>query len=316
MQDLKAFTNRRTPRYPKSRTRLLRKEGGSAVIADPGKRRTHSVSPLSKPFWTRLFVTGDPVESRHLIRGLMLTLSSTLLMAAVGWMVWGTALVAIPYFQQPLKNIRIHGLNRLTEQELLGGVGLKPGEALLNIDPYELATRLRAHPLVREVDLRRQFPHRLHLNIQEHQPVARLQAANEVFLIDAEQRVLQRIVSGRFSAEDAHLILVTGLRTQALQPGMQLQSSVLAQGLEILQELAEMPQATRTALRVDLSEPQNLKLVVSVDGRRKPLEVQLGRVGFANRVEQFRKLYPLLLGTLKKPQMVDLRHPDRVSLLQ
>jgi cell division septal protein FtsQ len=53
-----------------------------------------------------------------------------------------------------------------------------------------------------------------------------------------------------------------------------------------------------------------------VDGRRKPLEVQLGRVGFANRVEQFRKLYPSLLGTLKKPQMVDLRHPDRVSLLQ
>ena len=108
MQDLKAFTNRRTPRYPKSRTRLLRKEGGSAVIADPEKCRTHSVSPLSKPFWTRLFATGDPVESRHLIRGLMLTLSSTLLMAAVGWMVWGTALVAIPYFQQPLKNIRIH----------------------------------------------------------------------------------------------------------------------------------------------------------------------------------------------------------------
>ena len=97
---------------------------------------------------------------------------------------------------------------------------------------------------------------------------------------------------------------------------MQLQSSVLAQGLEILQELAEMPQATRSALRVDLSEPQNLKLVVSVDGHRKPLEVQLGRVGFANRVEQFRKLYPSLLGTLKKPQMVDLRHPDRVSLLQ
>ena len=144
MQDLKAFTIRRTPRYPKSRTRLLRKEGGSAVIGDPEKRRIHSVSPLSKPFWTRLFATGDPVESQHLIRGLMLTLSSTLVLAAVSWMTWGTLLVAIPYFQQPLKDIRIHGLHRLTEQELLSGVGLKPGEALLNIDPYELATRLRA----------------------------------------------------------------------------------------------------------------------------------------------------------------------------
>jgi len=39
-------------------------------------------------------------------------------------------------------------------------------------------------------------------------------------------------------------------------------------------------------------------------------------IRFRYRVEQFRKLYPSLLGTLKKPQMVDLRHPDRVSLLQ
>ena len=316
MQDLKAYTNRRTTRHPKSRVRLNLKGGESAVIAGPAKRRTHVISPLSKPFWTRLFATDDPVELRYLIRGLMLTLSSTLVLAAVGWMAWGTALVAIPYFQQPLKDIRIHGLHRLTEQELLSGVGLKPGEVLLNIDPYELAARLRAHPLVHEVDLRRQFPHRLHLSIQEHQPAARLQVANEVFLIDSEQRVLQRIATGRFSAEDARLLLVTGLRPQALQPGMQLQSSVLAQGLKILHELAAIPQDTRTVLRVDLSEPQNLKLVVPVDGSRRPLEVQLGGFGFANRVEQFRKLYPSLLGTLKKPQMVDLRHPDRVSLLQ
>ena len=83
-----------------------------------------------------------------------------------------------------------------------------------------------------------------------------------------------------------------------------------------MQALEVMPEEARTALRVDLSEPQNLKLVVSVDGSRKPLEVQLGGIGSANRVEQFRKLYPSLLGTLKKPQMVDLRHPDRVSMLQ
>ena len=316
MRDLKEHTNRRTPRHPKSRTRLNLKEGGSAVIASPAKRRTHVASLLSKSFWTRLFATDDPVELRHLIRGLMLTLSSTLVLGAVGWMAWGTATVAIPYFQQPLRDIRIHGLNRLTPQELLRGVGLKPGELLLDIDPYQLATRLRAHPLVREVDLRRQFPRRLHLNVREHQPVARLRVANQVFLVDAEQRVLQRIAAERSSAEDARLLLVTGLRTQALQPGMQLQSSVLAQGLEILQALDVMPEEARTALRVDLSEPQNLKLVVLVDGSRKPLEVQLGGIGSANRVEQFRKLYPSLLGTLKKPQMVDLRHPDRVSMLQ
>ena len=316
MQDLKEHTNRRTPRHPKSRARLNVRGGGSAVVTGPAKRRTPVVSPLTKAFWTRLFATDDPVEFRHLLRGLVLTLSSTLVLGAVGWLAWGTALVAIPYYQQPLKDIRIHGLNRLTKQELLAGAGLKPGEALLDINPYELATRLRAHPLVREVDLRRQFPQRLHLSIQEHQPVARLQVGGEVFLVDSEQRILQRLSSERFLAEDARLLLVTGLRTQALQPGMQLHSPVLAQGLEILQELQAMPQDTRTALRVDVSEPQNLKLVVSVEGSRKPLEVQLGGLGFASRVEQFRKLYPSLLGTLKKPQMVDLRHPDRVSLLQ
>ena len=98
MQDLKAYTNRRTTRHPKSRVRLNLKGGESAVIAGPAKRRTHVISPLSKPFWTRLFATDDPVELRYLIRGLMLTLSSTLVLAAVGWMAWGTDIGFIEKF--------------------------------------------------------------------------------------------------------------------------------------------------------------------------------------------------------------------------
>jgi len=79
------------------------------------------------------------------------------------------ALSEVEAFQ--VKEIRLRGARFLTQEEAVAALALEPQASVWD-DKKVLETRLRAHPLVKDVVIRRRFPSALLLQVEERQPVA------------------------------------------------------------------------------------------------------------------------------------------------
>lgn len=90
-------------------------------------------------------------------------------------------------------NVIISGNYYLEEDEIMRGLGIKEGDGLTGISFKDLGKRLKKHPWIKEVSLRRQFPDTLMLRIKEAVPKALLSLNGRMFLIDDDGRILEEI---------------------------------------------------------------------------------------------------------------------------
>jgi cell division protein FtsQ len=137
-----------------------------------------------------------------------------MLLGALGSLAWiGLRLDAwastSPHFA--LRTVRVQGLHRATEKELLRLAGVAPGTNLWSLDPSAVAQTMSAHPWVRTVEVTRSLPDTLQLRVEERTPVA-LASLGDLYVVDADGAPFKRVSP----AESLDLPLLTGLtREQA-----------------------------------------------------------------------------------------------------
>ena len=136
------------------------------------RRRTRQ----RRPRWQRLraLLPGRPpwLRLRRPSRGLVGAGCATALVLAL-WQVVPPAAHWIkthPYFA--LTTVEIDGNRRLSRSEILDWVGIGAQASVWDVPPPRVRARLLAHPWVREVRVRRDFPNRLALAVTERRPVA------------------------------------------------------------------------------------------------------------------------------------------------
>jgi cell division protein FtsQ len=88
-----------------------------------------------------------------------------------------------PYFH--LQAIEIEGARE--PDAVLAWIDIERGRSLWSIDPKKIELRLRAHARVRAVSVRREFPDRLSVAVEERRPLA-LVLFDEPLFLDAEGR--------------------------------------------------------------------------------------------------------------------------------
>ena len=79
------------------------------------------------------------------------------------WLVGGSVWVGQWFFQQPLSRVNIKGNLLLKDADVLFASGLRQGQRLIDLNPYQVAARLQTHPIVQKTDIRRKFPDEIHL---------------------------------------------------------------------------------------------------------------------------------------------------------
>jgi len=146
-------------------------------------------------------------RGRTVLRGLgfLVTLAS---LAWIGFQLDGWAATS-PRFA--LRTVKVQGLRRATEKELLRLAGVAPGMNLWSLDPAAVAQAMAAHPWVRTVEVTRSLPDTLQLRVEERAPVA-LASLGDLYVVDAEGAPFKRVSP----AETLDLPLLTGItREQA-----------------------------------------------------------------------------------------------------
>jgi cell division protein FtsQ len=105
-----------------------------------------------------------------------------------------------------LEAVTISGERELSEKEILAAAGIGPRSSLLFLDVARVRRSLQASPLVKEASVRKLYPNRLLIEIEERQPFALWQKDGKVQIIAADGMPIDELRDSRF----ADLPLVVG----------------------------------------------------------------------------------------------------------
>ena len=146
-------------------------------------------------------------------------LAASLVVAAAGYR-WNGPLMSAaaaarnfifenPYFS--VREIQVRGGEKIGGKEIVAMAGLKQGMNLWKIEPAAIEKKVAKHPWVRRVLVRREFPRRVVIEVEERAPKA-IAALGKLYYVDADGVVFKEVGAG----ENVKFPLLTGLRSDEL----------------------------------------------------------------------------------------------------
>lgn len=118
-------------------------------------------------------------------------------------------LLNAPYLQ--IREIKVDGVKRVSREEVLELVNVRPGDNILAVDVRGMERRIKNHPWVEGVKVTRHMPDRLWININERTPIAFLNL-DSLYLVDDKGNAFKRagledeldmpVISGLSGIED------------------------------------------------------------------------------------------------------------------
>lgn len=142
-------------------------------------------------------------------RGLCNAVVACLVMAAAAGAVWGGVhgwrrLVADP--RLAVRQVEVLGTQRTQVAEVVAYADAPLGSPMLGLDIDAVALRVRQHPWIRRASVRRRFPERVTIEVQEHIPTL-LVSLGELYLADEDGQLFKSFTAG----DGLVLPVVTGL---------------------------------------------------------------------------------------------------------
>jgi len=114
-----------------------------------------------------------------------------------------------PYFF--VREIQVRGGEKFGGNEIVATAGLRHGMNIWKIDPVAIESKIARHPWVRRVLVRREFPRRVVIEVEERTPKAMV-AMRKLYYVDADGVVFKEVGQG----EAVNFPLLTGLRPEQL----------------------------------------------------------------------------------------------------
>lgn len=161
--------------------------------------------------------------------------------------------------------IEVKGNQVLAADSLRKMSGITPGTNIFKINTAEAAAKVAMHPLLKEVEVKRELPSRLVIAVKERQGIALLPYQGRFWLCDEEGVLLQALDS----LQEKNLPLLTGVDLNQPHPGLKLKQPGISSGLALLQILPRELYLSTSEIAVH--DENNLKLY-TLDG----IEVRLG----------------------------------------
>jgi cell division septal protein FtsQ len=205
------------------------------------------------------------------------------------------------------RNIEIEGLHRLSPEFILQLAKLSPPINLLAVKPALVEHSLESHPWIARATVTRKWPHRLHLRIQEREPVALVQLG-ELYYVDQRGNLFKPLSPG-----DPHdFPVITGLKQEYFAQGNGALREPLAQvfGLVELLKKAQPPLNLENISEVHVDRERGFTLYANGLGAG----VDLGLEDFPEKLTKFGRIWPILSqkGYLPRTGRINLDYPERV----
>ena len=205
-------------------------------------------------------------------------------MALAGGLAWGLLVGAqqgyayvttSPRFAA--ENLLFAPTDHISSEQIAGLMGLEPGTNLLAVDTDELERRIAGERWVDTVEVRREFPDTLRVEVVEHVPSAVL-LADRFYLIDGAGKPFKRLERG----ERGGLPIITGISRELLDDRQVWATAMIHRALEVMKTYeagADRPELGE----INVGETGELTVYTAV----QRTELRLGRDGHAERLKRY-----------------------------
>jgi len=209
-------------------------------------------------------------------------------------------------------SITVHGVKNSSKPAVLRVFQADRGRSLADVDPAKRRLALRRVDWVRDASVRRVWPNRLDVEIEERQPVAIVQVAASIsgdfanpvnykpMLIDAEGFLLQ--VNGPIPH---NMPLLHGVRE-----GEDVERR-RKRVLRMQQVLEELKDSREHIQEVDVSDPENLRITYQIQDQQVILI--LGNENFQQRVGTFLRYFEGIRDRLAPRAILDVSMKNRIN---
>jgi cell division protein FtsQ len=189
-----------------------------------------------------------------------------------------------------LEGVTIVGAKELPEDEILAASGITTRDSLPFLDVAAVRARIKEIPMVRDVSVRKLYPSRLLVEVQERAPYALWQVNGNVQVISADGMAIDQLADERQS----RLPFVVGEDANLRVPEF----------LKILENAGDLRDQVRAGVLVS-ARRWNIKLASGLEVKLPEHQPEAAFAAFAKLSREMRILDKDLIS-------VDLRIPDRM----
>jgi len=209
-------------------------------------------------------------------------------------------IIVSPYFQ--MKGTLVRGTERLQSDEIIALSGLKPSQNILLTNLGAVAKKVKTHPWVKEVSVRRDFPDRLIIEVTERKPVALVERGDGLYFIERDGTAFEKIGSG----EKTDLPVLTGF----FRKGDESREMIL-KSLELLDFMASYTEIPEIRHISEIHGDDLFGLSLFAEGLCLKL-------GFGEYDVKLRRMKPVLVDLARRNVsgyfIIDLNNPGKVTV--
>lgn len=155
-----------------------------------------------------------------------------------------------------ITEIEIIGNEKVSDEEILALSGIETGIHILNFNTTTAYSMLSTEHLIESVEITREYPNKVIVNVTERQAAAAIQVDDGVLLVDLTSIVLEKLTV----LEGLSLVIITGLDIDynAYSPSDYIDSSRLRAGLGVIERMTEDSAAVVSL--IDVTNEQQIEL--------------------------------------------------------
>jgi cell division septal protein FtsQ len=199
-----------------------------------------------------------------------------------------------------VREIQVRGSDKVGGKEIVAMAGLRQGMNMWKVDPADIEKKIAKHPSVRHVLVRREFPGRVLIEIEERTPKA-IVALGKLYYVDADGRVFKEVREG----ESVDFPLLTGFRAEDL-------SRPTAAGRKKIQDavrLSElMAKDSHTLSEIRFDAPDRLIVYTTA----YPVALQMGWGDWEDKLKRLDRVLTLWKGNEDRLASLDVSFGDQV----
>ena len=200
-----------------------------------------------------------------------------------------------------VSSVRITGNHFVSAEELAPYLQKVQGRNIFRIDIRDVASRVKRHPWIKEVVVRRELPGTLWVDISERTPAVYVNNNHSLYLADEEGMIL-----GDKTENALILPVVYGIALPKKAAGNKSPVEGLSTAIEVKRELSSLPWIDLSTTGIEVDERG--QIVLHLKGYR----IRLGRWGYRKKLKRFNEIAENLEEKGIPYKEIDLRFDNQV----
>ena len=199
-----------------------------------------------------------------------------------------------------VREIQVRGADKVSGDEVIAMAGLRRGMSIWSIELAAIEKKIGRHPWVRRVSVRREFPRRVIIDVEERTPKA-IVAMRKLYYVDSDGVVFKEVGPG----ENVKFPLLTGLRPEQITAPDPATRKRIQDALR-LSEM--MVQRSHSLSEIHFAKPDRLVVYTTA----YPIALHMGWGNWAEKLTKMERLLVLWKGNEERLASLDMGFRDQV----